>query len=126
MKKITKTTKEKVDDIIIDAGGKTLGRVAGEIAHILMGKNKVSFERNVYSGSPVKVINASKIRITPAKLENISHNRYSGYPGGLRVTKAKETVEKKGFKELIRLSVHHMLPGNKLRREMLKNLKIEE
>lgn len=109
----------------IDASGRTLGRVATEIAMSLMGKTKATFERNVYSGFPVKVVNAAKIRITSKKLENITHARYSGMRGGLRIIKGTETVEKKGFRELINLAVYRMLPSNKLRREMMKNLKIE-
>lgn len=110
----------------INAEGRTLGRVATEIASELMGKTNPAFERNAYSGFPVKVTNASKLRITTKKLSEIYHNRYSGYPGGLRVTKGKETVEKKGWAELIKLAVYRMLPANKLRKEMLKNLKIED
>ena len=110
----------------IDASGRTLGRVASEAAVNLMGKNRATFERHVYSGFPVKVVNASKIRITPRKLTEIKHKRYSGSPGGLRVISAKETVEKKGYPELLRLAIYHMLPGNKLRRQMMKNLIIEE
>ncbi len=113
------------DKKIIDASGKTLGRVSTEIAMSLMGKTSASFERNVYSGFPVEVLNASKIKITPKKLDEVVHKRYSGYRGGLRILKGTETVEKKGFKELIRLAVYQMLPDNKIRREMMKNLKIE-
>ncbi|HCY17594.1 MAG: 50S ribosomal protein L13 [Candidatus Nomurabacteria bacterium GW2011_GWF2_35_12] len=122
MKKQDKKTEEK----IINAEGKTLGRVASEIAFLLMGKTRASFERHIYSGLKVKVINASKIKITVKKLEEIYHTRYSGYRGGLRILKGTETVEKKGLKELIKLAVYHMLPGNKLRKEMMKNLKIED
>jgi len=122
------TTKEKVKQEIktVDASGRTLGRVASEVAAILIGKNKVSFERNVFSGSPVKIVNASKLRITAKKLDEIFHTRYSGYPGGLRIMKGTEITEKRGMKELIKLSVHKMLPKNKLKREMIKNLKIED
>lgn len=116
----------KKEEKIIDAEGKTLGRLASEIAFILMGKNKTTYERNKFSGSLVKVINASKIKITPKKLESIYSTRYSGYPGGLKIIKAKETLSKKGIGEVVKLSVYHMLPGNKLRREMMKNLKIEK
>ena len=111
---------------IIDANGRALGRVASEAAVTLMGKDKAGFERHIYSGFPVKIVNASKIRITTKKLESIKHKRYSGYPGGLRITSAKETAAKKGYREILRLAVRKMLPGNKLRREMMKNLKIEE
>lgn len=114
------------EEKVIDASGRTLGRVATEVAMLLMGKTKASFERNKYSGVAVKVINASKIKITEKKLEEIYHTRYSGYPGGLRILKAKETKEKKGMGELVKLAVHQMLPGNKIRREMMKNLSIEE
>jgi len=110
----------------IDASGRTLGRVASEVALYLMGKNKASFERNVYSGSPVKVVNASKLRITTKKLAEIFHTRYSGIPGGLRIIKGKETAEKEGLKELIKLATYQMLPDNKLRREMMKHLTITD
>ena len=91
-----------------------------------MGKNKASFERNKYSGNPVKILNAGKLRITTKKLEEIYHTRYSGMPGGLRILKGTETATKKGLKEMLRLATYQMLPGNKLRREMMKNLNIEE
>lgn len=121
-----KTTTKKLETKTVDANGRTLGRVASEAAMHLMGKTSPSFERNKYSGFPVEVINVSKIKITPKKLSDIYHTRYSGIPGGLRVLKAKETVEKKGMKELVKLSIYQMLPGNKIRRTMMKNLKISE
>jgi large subunit ribosomal protein L13 len=116
----------KIDEKIIDASGRTLGRIASEVAVSLMGKTKATFERHIYSGFKVKVINASKIKITAKKLEEIYHTRYSGHRGGLRILKGTETSEKKGMKELVKLAVYHMLPGNKLRREMVKNLKVED
>ncbi|MEK9182706.1 MAG: uL13 family ribosomal protein [Patescibacteria group bacterium] len=122
MKNIKKTISEK----LINAQGRTLGRVASETAVFLMGKTRTSFERNVYSGMPVKVVNASKLRITPKKLEEIYHTRYSGIPGGLRILTGSHTVKTVGLKELIKLAVYQMLPGNKLRRKMMKNLKIED
>lgn len=122
MKKIKKQTEEK----IIDSTGRTLGRVASEVAMSLMGKTKATFERNIYCGFPVKVINASKLLITTKKLEEIYHTRYSGIPGGLRILKGIETSSKKGLKELIRLATYQMLPDNKLRRIMMKNLTIED
>lgn len=122
-KKIQKNTKEVKT---IDASGRALGRVASEVAVSLLGKTKATFMRNAYTGFPVKVINAGKIRITPKKLESIYHTRYSGYPGGQRVLKGTETKEKKGMRELVRLATYQMLPDNKLRREMMKNLTIEE
>ena len=110
----------------IDASGKTLGRVATEVAMSLMGKTSAKFKRNAYSGLPVKIVNASKLRITPKKLATIYHVRYSGMPGGQRIIYGTETKEKEGLKELIRLAVYQMLPDNSMRREMMKQLKIED
>lgn len=121
-----KNTKKTINIKTIDASGRTLGRVASEVATILMGKNKATFERNIYSGFPVKVVNASKLSITPKKLSEIYHTRYSGIPGGLRILRGSQTVKTGGLKELIKLAIYQMLPSNKLRREMMKNLKIED
>jgi large subunit ribosomal protein L13 len=121
------TMKTKAKEIrTIDATGRTLGRVASEVAMSLMGKTQATFERNIYSGFPVRVVNVSKLRITPKKLDEIYHTKYSGIPDGLRILKGSYTMEKKGLKELIRLATYQMLPGNKLRRIMMKNLKIED
>ena len=117
---------KKIDKVVIDASGRTLGRVATEVAMSLMGKTKPTFERNKYTGFPVRVINTSKIRITAKKLESIYHTRYSGIPGGLRILKGTETVEKKGMKEMIKLATYQMLPTNKLRKIMMKNLTVED
>ncbi len=121
-----KKDKKIIEVKTIDAEGQTLGRVSTQIAMSLMGKTKATFERNIYCGFPVKVINASKLRITTKKLEEIYHTRYSGIPGGLRILKGTETKEKKGLKELIKLAVYQMLPSNKLRKTMMKNLTIQD
>ena len=121
-----KTTTTKKEEKTVNAEGRTLGRVASEVAMSLMGKTKATFERNIYCGFPVKVINASKLSITAKKLEEIYHQRYSGMRGGRRVLKGTETAEKKGLKELIKLATYQMLPDNKIRREMMRHLKIED
>lgn len=121
---MNKNTDKKIESKTIDASGRTLGRVASEAAMSLMGKTKATFERNKYCGFPVKVINANKLRITAKKLAEIYHTRYSGIPGGLRILSGTETAEKRGLKELIKLATFQMLPGNKLRRIMMKNLTI--
>jgi large subunit ribosomal protein L13 len=126
MKTAPKNQTNKKELKTIDAQGRTLGRVASEVAMSLMGKTKATFERNVYSGFPVKVVNASKLRITTRKLEQIYHTRYSGIPGGLRIMSGTETAKKKGLKELIKLATFQMLPDNKIRREMMKHLVIED
>lgn len=126
MKKTTEKVNKVLNNKVVDASDRTLGRVASEVAMSLMGKTKATFERNKYSGFPVKVINASKLRITAKKLEEIYHTRYSGMRGGLRVLKGTETAEKMGLKELIKLATYQMLPDNKLRRIMMKHLTIED
>ncbi len=123
----TKETNKNTRKLVtIDAAGRTLGRVATEAAMSLMGKTSPAFKRNAYSGFPVSIVNAAKLRITTKKLAEIYHTRYSGYPGGLRTIHGAETTEKKGLKELIRLATYQMLPDNKIRREMMKNLKIQD
>ncbi len=126
MKTHTTTTIKNREVKVIDASGRTLGRVASEVAMSLMGKTKPTFERNKYSGMPVRVTNASKLSITPKKLAELEHLRYSGIPGGLRVLPGTETAAKKGLKELIRLATFQMLPDNKIRRTMMKNLTIQD
>lgn len=116
----------KKEMVTVDASGRTLGRVASEVAMSLMGKTKPTFERNKYTGMPVTVTNASKLRITTKKLAEIYHTRYSGIPGGLRILSGTETSEKKGLKELIKLATYQMLPDNKIRRTMMKNLTIND
>ncbi len=111
---------------IIDAAGKILGRLASSVAFLLMGKTKAQYQRHVFSGSRVKVLNASKLKITAKKLAEIYHARYSGHRGGLRIETGAETKRKKGMRELLRLAVYRMLPRNKLRKQMMKNLQVED
>ncbi|HWA31870.1 MAG TPA: 50S ribosomal protein L13 [Candidatus Paceibacterota bacterium] len=118
-------TKTKKETKVIDAAGRPLGRVASEAATYLIGKNTPAYERNVFSGCPVRVVNASQIEITEKKLGDLQHLRYSGHPGGLRTDKGMHTAAKKGMKELVRLAVDRMLPKNKLRKEMVKHLTVE-
>ena len=127
-----KTTKEKPaqevpQELVIDATGMKLGRLATQTAMALMGKDRPSFKRNVFSGRKVLIKNASKINITDKKLKDeIYHTRFSGYPSGLTITTGSETVKTKGYSELVRLAVSGMLPKNKLKKQMIKNLEVEE
>ncbi len=111
---------------IIDANGKVIGRVATEAAVFLMGKNSPKFERHKMTGGNVTIMNASKIKIHPKKLKDKLHKRYSGYPGGLRVENMAALIARKGYGELFKLAVYGMLPNNKLRPIIMKNLKIIE
>lgn len=110
----------------IDATNKALGRLATEVATLLMGKNTPDFTRNNLSGNTVNVINASKLKISEEKLQDKKYLSFSGYPGGLKKTKMSHLIEKKGHGEAIKLAVRGMLPANRLRKEMLKSLTVTE
>lgn len=109
----------------IDANGKILGRLATEIATILMGKKKPEFVPYLDTGDFVVVTNASKIKVTGKKMKNKVYTRHSGYPGGLTVeTLDKMLVRKPEF--VIEHAVKGMLPHNRLGSQMIKKLKVFE
>jgi large subunit ribosomal protein L13 len=108
---------------VCDAAGKTLGRLASQIAHRLRGKHKPIFTPHVDTGDFIIVINAEKVKLTGKKLQNKYYYHHSGYPGGLKTKTAKEVLEKKPT-ELIRIAVRGMLPKNSLGRKMNKKLKV--
>jgi len=110
----------------IDAEGQTIGRVASQAAELLRGKDSADFERNLVCGAKVTVVNASKIKVINNKLGTIYHKHYSGYPGGMKFEMNDVVAAKKGYRELIRLAVHGMLPDNKLKPLFMKNLTISE
>jgi len=113
-------------NINIDAKGKKIGRLASEIALILRGKDSTSFARNVAPEIKVTVENISLLDIAPEKKESKVYVSYTGYPGGLRKRSLDETIERKGYGEVLRKAVYGMLPKNKLRARMMKNLIIKE
>ena len=102
----------------IDATGISLGRLSTRIANLLRGKGKVSYLPYTDSGDFVVIENLDKIRITGKKLEDKKYYHYSGYPGGLKTTKMKD----KDMEFILRNAVIHMLPDNKLRKEIIKRL----
>ncbi|HEY4479904.1 MAG TPA: 50S ribosomal protein L13 [Candidatus Paceibacterota bacterium] len=110
----------------IDAQNKKLGRVASQVAIILMGKNKSDFARNTIPSAKVCVLNAGKISVTNKKMEEKVYTTYSGYPGGLKQKSMKHLVGTKGMKESLRVAIKGMLPKNKLRDRMMKNLIIND
>jgi large subunit ribosomal protein L13 len=110
----------------IDATNKKLGRVASEAAIILMGKDLVTYSRNAIPDVKVEVLNASKINVDDTKKRTKVYDRYSGYPGGRKEITLEKTIEKKGMKEAVRIAIRGMLPTNKLRARMLKNLTITD
>src|SRR3989344_5297141 len=106
----------------IDAKGRVPGRVATEVAVLLMGKNRTDFARNKIPLVDVEVLNSSELKLEAKKLKDKGYYRHSGYPGSLKKETMREVVEKKGSKEVLRRAVYGMLPKNKLRAQMMKNL----
>ncbi|MBU1000587.1 50S ribosomal protein L13 [Patescibacteria group bacterium] len=113
----------KRESHVIDASGKILGRLATEIATILMGKNKNKFVPYLDMGDFIVVTNAGKVKVTGKKMKDKKYIRHSGYPGGLRVeTFDKMIIRKPEY--IIEHAVKGMLPHNKLGRQMIKRLKV--
>lgn len=110
----------------IDAAGKSLGRVATQAAVFLMGKDTPAFRKNVVSPVKVTIMNVSKAKIDSKKMGEKVYTRYSGHPGGLKRITMEKMIEKKGYGEVFKNAVYGMLPANKLRKEMMKNLMITE
>ncbi|RJX36637.1 50S ribosomal protein L13 [Paenibacillus pinisoli] len=108
---------------VIDAEGKTLGRLASEAASLIRGKHKPQFTPHVDTGDFVIVINAEKIVLTGNKMADKMYYRHSMYTGGLKVTPAQEMIQKKP-ERVIELAVHGMLPKNRLGNKMKLKLKV--
>ena len=110
----------------LDATGKKLGRLGSEAARLLMGKNSTAFVRNAAPDVEVVITNASKLDIPLRKLSQEMKSRFSGFPSGIKTPTVGLTIAKKGKSELLRIAIRGMLPHNKLRAEMLRNLTISE
>ncbi len=111
------------DWVIVDAEGKTLGRLATQIAERLRGKGKAVFAPHVDTGDFVVVVNAEKIAVTGKKLDEKMYYKHSGYPGGLRERTLREQLYRQPT-EVLRKAVKGMLPRNRLGRAQLTKLKI--
>ncbi len=126
--KYTKSTKASEIERkwhVFDAKGKVLGRLASEIAQILMGKYKPNFVRHLDCGDYVVVINADQFIVTGRKDKEKLYSNYSGYPGGLK-QKTLGQIRKEKTAEPIRHAVYGMLPKNKLRDRLMARLFIYE
>lgn len=120
---VTKPGSVEREWYVVDAGGKTLGRLASQVAAVLRGKHKPQFSPAVNAGDYVIIINAEKIRVTGRKLEQKIYYRHSGYPGGLREITLADQLERHPTR-VIKLAVRGMLPRNRLGRKQLKGLKV--
>jgi large subunit ribosomal protein L13 len=108
---------------VIDAEGKTLGRLASEIARILRGKNKPQYTPHVDVGDFVVVVNAEKVVVTGRKAEQKVYRRHSGYPGGMKETSYERMMERRP-EEILRKAVYGMMPKTRLARQQFRKLKI--
>ena len=123
-----KTYSPKAKDIerqwwVIDATDKTLGKIATQVASLLMGKHKPIYAPHIDTGDYVVVINAAKVKVTGKKSEQKIYYRHSGYPGGLK-SQNFEQLFSKDPRRVIELAVKGMLPHNNLGRAMFKKLKV--
>ncbi len=109
--------------ILIDAENQVLGRLASVAANFLRGKYKTNFTPHADTGDYVIIINADKIRLTGKKWEQKEYIRHTGYPGGQRVTPAKELMAKKPT-AMVEKAIKGMLPKNKLGSQLFRNLHV--
>jgi len=108
---------------LIDASQGPLGRVATEVAQLLIGKQKLDYTPHMDKGDYVVVVNADKIQVSGQKMTNKQYYHYSGYPGGLKVKNLAEKM-KQGSAWVMQQAVKGMLPVNRLRKNRLARLKI--
>jgi len=123
-----KTYSAKPSDIerqwhVFDASGKVLGRLATQVAGLLMGKHKPIYSRNLDTGDFVVVINADKVRVTGNKAKQKLYYRHSGYPGGLKSISFEKMMQTNPTR-VIEHAVKGMLPKNRLGNSMMKKLKV--
>ncbi len=111
--------------IVFDASGQVVGRLATQIAVVLMGKNKASFESHIDGGDKVEVANVAQLRFTGKKLIQKEYKHHSMNPGGLKIKQAKELL-KANPKEVLLHAVSKMLPRNKMRDERLKRVSFSD
>jgi large subunit ribosomal protein L13 len=119
----TKESEVERSWFVVDAEGKTLGRLASQIAAILRGKHKPIYNPSVDTGDFVVVINAEKIHVTGRRLDQKKYYTHSGYVGGLKERTLRQMLDTRP-ERVIHLAVRGMLPKNALGRKMLKKLKV--
>jgi large subunit ribosomal protein L13 len=109
--------------LVVDATGKTLGRLATQIADALRGKRKPEYTPHVDVGDFVIIVNAEKVSVTGNKRQEKRYYRHSGYPGGIRSRTLNDMLERQP-EEVLRRAVKGMLPRNRLGRAQLRKLKV--
>ena len=109
--------------LVVDAEGAVLGRMAAQIAPILMGKTKPTYTPHVDVGDYVVVVNAEKVKVTGKKADQKIYDWYTHHPGGRKVASFSDMIDKRP-ERVVELAVRRMLPKNRLGRKMLKKLKV--
>ncbi|EFK96057.1 50S ribosomal protein L13 [sediment metagenome] len=109
-----------------DAKGKKLGRLATELSVVLMGKDEADFAPNKVADVKVIVNNASQLDINDKKMDSKIYDTYSGYPSGRKEFTMRKLIADKGFEAVIKNAVNGMLPKNKLRDKVMKNLIVND
>ncbi len=108
---------------LVDAQGRTLGRLAARVAGVLRGKHRPTFTPNVDLGDHVVIVNAEKVRLTGSKMETKLYRHHTGYPGGLKTATAAHLFRKDPT-ELLTRAIEGMLPKNSLGNRMAKKLRV--
>jgi len=108
---------------VVDANGQTLGRLATQVANLLMGKHKPTYSRHLDMGDYVVVVNAEKIRVTGNKLQDKKYYRHTGYMGGLKERTLGTMLQRRPGR-VVELAVRGMLPRNRLGRQLYRHLKV--
>jgi large subunit ribosomal protein L13 len=120
---VAKPTDRERNWLVVDANGRTLGRLATQIADALRGKRKPEYTPHIDTGDFVIVVNAEKVSVSGNKRATKLYHRHSGYPGGLRTRTFAQMIERRP-EEVIRLAVKGMMPRNRLARKQLTKLKV--
>ena len=120
---VTKPTEVQREWYVVDAQGKTLGRLATEIARVLRGKHKPIFQPNIDTGDFVIVVNCDKVVVTGNKMDDKFYARHSGYPGGFKSVTLREQMQQHPDR-VIQAAVWGMLPHTRLGRQQIRKLKI--
>lgn len=108
---------------VVDADGQALGRLATQVANLLMGKHKPTYSRHLDMGDYVVVVNAEKIRVTGNKLKDKKYYRHTGYMGGIKETTLGSMLQRRP-RRVIEMAVRGMLPRNRLGRQLYRHLKV--
>lgn len=109
--------------LVVDADGQVLGRLAAQVARLLMGKHKTTYTTFLDTGDHVIVLNAKKLKLTGQKLENKMYRHHTGYPGGV-VEKRAAQVKATRPDRMVRDAVEGMLPKTKLGKAMARKLRV--